>query len=106
MPYGHRPPDLARTSRGNIPSVPGRREDMLSTHQDASNSIIRTTDLVVERRDAGAGCGRQPGNWIGRAAVGTLKGDPLGVVRERVHPAVTIIVKIGVQATDVDGRSV
>src|SRR5579871_975696 len=62
---------LGRTGCGYIPSVPSRRKDMLAPQENASDCVVWTTYLVVERWSATAGRNRYVSDGIRRATVGT-----------------------------------
>src|SRR5438046_626069 len=73
--------NLTGTRGRNVPSVPSRRENMLSAKQDAPDAIIGPTDLIVKT------------GW----STVTVQ-----VVVDRVDPAVGIILEVRVKATDVN----
>src|SRR5229473_7439733 len=104
--------DLAGARYRSVPGKPRSGEDVFATEQDTADGVIGTADLRVERRHAGAAL--NIGRWVDAAAIGALQLNAvrkLGrvqnrrVVSERINPAIAIIVKIGVKATDIEGRS-
>src|SRR5713226_5292982 len=78
---------LTGTRYGSIPGIPRGGTDVLSAKHHAADSVIRPPNLGSEARGS-AVAAREPG------------GDRVGVVVQRVDPAIAEILEVGIETAN------